>query len=278
MDITGLLETGAANPVLLFGMALLLGGLHGLEPGHSKTMMAAYIIATKGTKFQAILLGISAAFSHSIIVWILAYIALAYGNELIGEQLEPYFIGVSGLIVLGIAAWMLLQAIRTDHARAARATHHAHAHAHAHAHGHDHHHDHGQHHDHGHLDDDAHARAHAADIEARLASGRTGTWQTILFGLSGGLIPCPAAITVFLLCVQLGQFALGITLVTAFSLGLAITLVVVGVVAAMGIGAVSKRAGRFEWLMDYAPYLSALLIAAIGALMLWVAINHLAHH
>ncbi|MEM6897239.1 MAG: nickel/cobalt efflux transporter [Pseudomonadota bacterium] len=277
MDITGLLASGAANPVLLFGMALLLGGLHGLEPGHSKTMMAAYIIATRGTVGQAILLGLSAAFSHSIIVWVLAYIALAYGNELIGEQLEPYFIVISGLIVLAIAVWMFAQALRADRAKARRMQPGlAHAHVHAHDGPHDHHHHH--HHSHDHLDDDAHARAHAQEIEARLADGRTGTWQTVLFGLSGGLIPCPAAITVFLLCVQLGQFALGITLVSAFSLGLAITLVLIGVVAAMGITAVSARAGRYDWLMSAAPYLSALLIAAIGALMIWAALAHLATH
>ncbi|MEM8592454.1 MAG: nickel/cobalt efflux transporter [Pseudomonadota bacterium] len=280
MDITGLLETGAANPVLLFAMALVLGGLHGLEPGHSKTMMAAYIIATRGTVGQAILLGVSAAFSHSIIVWVLAYIALVYGNELIGEQLEPYFIAVSGAIVLAIAAWMFWQALSADRAKAAR---HAHSHAHAHAHAQGHSHDHGDHHHHhhgahDHLDGDAHARAHAAEIEARLADGRTGTWQTVLFGLSGGLIPCPAAITVFLLCVQLGQLALGITLVSAFSLGLAATLVLIGVVAALGVGAVSQRAGKYEWLMNAAPYLSALLIAAIGTLMLWVAFHHLDGH
>ena len=271
MDITGLLETGTANPLLLFAMALLLGGLHGLEPGHSKTMMAAYIIATKGTHMQAVLLGISAAFSHSIIVWVLAYIALVYGNELIGEQLEPYFIAISGLIVLAVAIWMFWQAWRADAVRPPRSTD---AHAHAHNGGHHH----GHHHDHHHLAEDAHARAHAKDIEARLASGRTGTAQTILFGLSGGLIPCPAAITVFLLCVQLGQFALGITLVSAFSLGLAITLVLIGVIAAMGIGAVSTRAGKYEWLMTAAPYLSALLIAAIGVTMISVAVHHLSGH
>ncbi|MEM7296540.1 MAG: nickel/cobalt efflux transporter [Pseudomonadota bacterium] len=279
MDITGLIETGAANPLLLFAMALVLGGLHGLEPGHSKTMMAAYIIATKGTIAQAILLGMSAAFSHSIIVWVLAYIALSYGNELIGEQLEPYFIAVSGIIVLAIAAWMFWQAWSAR--RPAPAVHgHAYAHAHGHEHDHDHHHEggHSHHHHHGHESADAHARAHAEEIEARLADGRTGTWQTVLFGLSGGLIPCPAAITVFLLCVQLGQFALGITLVSAFSLGLAITLVLIGVVAATGIGVVSKRMSSGSWIMDAAPYLSSLLIGAIGLLMIWAALHHLSGH
>lgn len=276
MDITGMIEAGSANPLLLFLFALLLGALHGLEPGHSKTMMAAYIIAVHGTVKQAVLLGVSAAFSHSIIVWVLAMVALFWGNELIGEQLEPWFIIVSGVLVLGIAAWMLWHQIWPRHA-----DHHHHEHEHR-----DHHH-HSHPHDHSHshaepdgLDDphlDPHARAHAEDIRARLASGRTGTWQTVLFGLSGGLIPCPAAITVFILCLHLGKVALGVTLVSAFSLGLALTLVAVGVVAAVGLKAVTTRTSRFDAVMAAAPWLSAVLIALIGVLIIWSGYSHFDH-
>ncbi|MEM9320265.1 MAG: nickel/cobalt efflux transporter [Pseudomonadota bacterium] len=282
MNLTEMIENGSANPVLLFGFALVLGALHALEPGHSKTMMAAYIVAIQGTVNQAILLGVSAAFSHSIIVWVLAFAALTWGNELIGEQLEPYFIIVSGVMVLGIAAWMLW-----NNRPQAHAEHHHHHHDHdhdhhdghhAHAHAHDEHHH--SHHTHDALDAphlDAHARAHAADIKARLASGRVGTWQTILFGFSGGLIPCPAAITVFILCLHLGQFALGITLVSAFSIGLAITLVGIGIVAAIGLKMMSSRTSRFDRILRAAPWISAALIAAVGLAIIWTGFSHLQH-
>ena len=269
MDLTALIETGSANPLLLFAIALTLGALHGLEPGHSKTMMAAYIIAVQGTVRQAILLGVSAAFSHSIIVWGLAFIALTWGNELIGEQLEPWFMIFSGVLVLGIAVWMLWLHMRPKH------HHHHHHHHDDHDHAHDHHHHHPA--TEG-LDDphlDAHARAHADEIRARLASGRTGTWQTILFGLTGGLIPCPSAITVFILCLHLGQVTLGVTLVTAFSLGLAATLVAVGVVAAVGLKTISKRSPRIDAALAAAPWISAALIAAIGLLIIWSGYGHL---
>lgn len=77
MSLTDMIEAGSANPALLFVFALVLGALHGLEPGHPKTMMAAYIIAVHGTVKQAVLLGVSAAFSHSIIVWVLAIVTQA---------------------------------------------------------------------------------------------------------------------------------------------------------------------------------------------------------
>lgn len=253
-----MIEAGAASPVLLFVIALALGALHGLEPGHSKTMMAAYIIAVRGTPAQAVLLGVSAALSHSVIVWVLALLALYWGDELIGEALEPWFMMGSGFIVLAIAAWMFRDGLR-------RHTHHHH---HRHSHGHGHGHDHGE---------DAHARAHARQIEKQLAGadGGASMAQTVMFGLSGGLIPCPAAITVFILCLHLGKLSLGVTLVTAFSLGLALTLVFVGVIAALGLKYVSQRTNRFDAVMNAAPWASAVLIGALGLLIIWSGYAHL---
>ncbi|MEM1344339.1 MAG: nickel/cobalt efflux transporter [Pseudomonadota bacterium] len=292
MNITQMIEAGSANPLVLFVFALVLGALHGLEPGHSKTMMAAYIIAVQGTVKQAVLLGVSAAFSHSIVVWVLAFLALTWGNEMIGEQLEPWFVIVSGVLVLAIAVWMLRNGVQQARQGHGHGQEHGHR---PHPHGHDH-----DHPSHGHphttpalalaspqaaarmestgLDDpalDAHARAHAAEIRARLASGRIGTWQTVLFGLTGGLIPCPAAITVFVLCLHLEKLTLGITLVAAFSTGLALTLVAIGTVAALGLGMVTTRTSRFEQIMQYAPWISAALIALIGALIIWSGVAHL---
>lgn len=88
-----------------------------------------------------------------------------------------------------------------------------------------------------------------------------------MFGLTGGLIPCPAAITVLLLCLQLKKVTLGATLVMGFSVGLALTLVASGALAALGMRHASKRWSGFGKLAAKAPYASALLIMAVG---LWV--------
>jgi ABC-type nickel/cobalt efflux system permease component RcnA len=59
-SLTDLLQPGAAADWLLLPSALVLGVLHGLEPGHSKIMMTAFIIAVRGTAAQAVLLGLAA--------------------------------------------------------------------------------------------------------------------------------------------------------------------------------------------------------------------------
>lgn len=88
--------------------------------------------------------------------------------------------------------------------------------------------------------------AHAADIRKRFAGRTVTTGQIIMFGLTGGLIPCPAAIAVLLLCIQLKQFSLGFVLVVCFSIGLALTMVSAGLLAALSVKHVSSRWSDFS--------------------------------
>jgi nickel/cobalt exporter len=111
---------------------------------------------------------------------------------------------------------------------------------------------------------DPHERAHANDIRRRFSDRKVTTWQIALFGLTGGLIPCPAAITVLLLCLQLREFTLGFALVLCFSIGLAITLVTVGALAALSVRHATTRWSWFGTLARRAPYVSGLLIVLVG--------------
>ena len=289
------LQQGAASTWLFIPTAVLLGALHGLEPGHSKTMMAAFIIAIRGTVRQAVLLGLSAAISHSLIIWLLAAAALRYGANWNIETTEPYFQLASALAIAALAVWMFRRTRRDLHA--ARIHHHSHepdavlphepstAAGHAHDHGHhcgeghhhmshhnhDHEHDH-QHqqpHEHGSEFEDEHQAAHALDIRQRFAARAVTTPQIILFGLTGGLMPCPAAVTVLLVCLQLKKVSLGLALVGAFSFGLAITMVSVGATAAWSVQHAQRRFRGFGELMRQAPYLSCVLLLALASYFAW---------
>jgi len=249
MDFNSLLQQGAAQAWLYVPVAILLGALHGLEPGHSKTMMAAFIIAVRGTVWQAALLGFCAALSHTLIIWILAGLALQYGSHWNVEQTEPYFLLISGLVVIGMAVWTIMR-LREEHG------HHHHHHGAA-DHGHDHHHD--------DLEaEDAHARAHAAEIAKRFAGRHVTTGQIVIFGLTGGLMPCPAAVSILIICLQLKQFSLGFGIVAAFSLGLAITMISVGVLASWGFKKLAEKSGWFSRVAARAPYVSSCLLIALG--------------
>ena len=97
--LSDLLQQGAAHAWLFIPSAVLLGALHGLEPGHSKTMMAAFIIAVRGTVTQAVLLGLAATISHTAVVWLVALVGLQLGGQFHAETTEPYFQVASAVLI-----------------------------------------------------------------------------------------------------------------------------------------------------------------------------------
>ena len=268
-DFTTLLQQG--NAWFFIPGAILLGALHGLEPGHSKTMMAAFIVAIRGTLKQAILLGLAATLSHTVVVWVIAMAGMWFGRGWDAQTAEPWFQLLSGGIIIAIALWMLWRTWQGSHA------HDHHDHHHEHEHEHEHHHEHHEHH--GALVDadwqDAHQRAHAEEINRRFTGQNVTTGQIMLFGLTGGLIPCPASITILLICLQLKHVALGATLVLSFSVGLALTLVASGAIAAISLKHVSKRWTGFGELSRKAPWFSGALIIAVGIYMMGHGISAL---
>ena len=329
-------------------VAVGLGALHALEPGHSKTMTAAYLIGTKGTKLDALLLGLSAATTHSLLVIALSVAALYLGREAFADQATHWLQVGSGVVVIALGLWMLWRRWPR------RAGHHAHLHApspvavpsafapgdvsiidtpdgermrytcttpvsdlriaveiaraggtverldfvpqaeqpwiylsttvpaepheftatvimsvgernerHPFAM-----HEPEGHTGHDNLDDDAHARAHAAAMPAYVATGgRPNPGQVIAFGAAGGMIPCPASITVMLLALSVGQVTWGIVAVLCFSLGLAVSLVGIGMLVVVGASKLAST-GRFSWVSARAPMISALLVIATGVVAL----------
>lgn len=304
LSFNELVQQGTAHAWLFIPSAIVLGALHGLEPGHSKTMMAAFIVAIRGTIGQAVLLGLTATVSHTLVVWGIALGGMYLWRGVDAQATEPYFQLASAVAIIAIALWMFLRTRKEQRQAAGGHDHHPHhhfgdhrhIHDHHHEHEHEHEHEHGRDHDRGHIHDhdhehhhhihdehdhvheeprgldvsggeyrDAHELAHANDIRRRFADRNVTNWQIALFGLTGGLIPCPAAITVLLLCLQLKEVSLGAALVLCFSVGLAITLVSVGMAAAWSVRHVSSRYGWFSAAARRAPYMSSLLIIAVGA-------------
>ena len=137
-----LIQQGSTHAWLFIPSAILLGALHGLEPGHSKTMMAAFIVAVRGTVKQAVLLGLAATVSHTLIVWAIALGGLYLWRGVSAEALEPYFQIASAVIIIAMAAWMLWR-VAEDQRRATAAAGHGHPHdghlhgSHGHSHGED---------------------------------------------------------------------------------------------------------------------------------------------
>ena len=240
-DLTTIIQGSAAHAWLYLPFAILIGALHALEPGHAKSLMAAYIVAIRGNASQAVTLGISAAVGHTFIVWILAIAALAFGERYIVDQAEPWLTALSGILIVLLAIrmmWML------------RGRHH---------------------HDHHHHDDPAHDHGHSHAPPK--VHGLVTTGQIIWFGFTGGLMPCPAAIAVLLICVQLKAFALGVAMVAAFSVGVGATLVAIGLAVVWSSGKLAKAWPGFDRLAQRLPFVSAGLVMIVGLIMTVAGLN-----
>lgn len=258
-DIPALIQSGTASVWLLLPVAIVLGALHALEPGHSKSMMTAFIVAIHGSAAQAVLLALSVTVGHTIVVWVLAILAWQLQDTEILDKAEPWLLLVGGLLIVILALRILS---RLEHPLGA----HRHAHAHQHSHDDGHNHQHGFAHTHSHddMDEDAHAAAHAAQLKQQLAKGPVTNTDVAWFGFSGGLIPCPAAFAVLLACFHQKAYALGVVMVAAFSIGLALMLVAIGLIAAWGAKALASRQVGLDRFARWAPYASAAVVLVIG--------------
>lgn len=215
-ELAAIVTGGDLNPALLIGSLLVaigLGAAHALSPGHGKTVMAAYLVGTRGTTRQALGLGLAVTVSHTLGVLALAALTLAAANILPPERLYPILgVGSGGLVVL-IGASLLVRRIKD--------LRHEHGHAHpdgGHGHGDD-------GHGHGH-DDHGHAHPHQDDPGAT-----TGvSWRSLFaLGLSGGLVPSASALILLLGSIATGRVAYGLVLVVAFGAGMALVLGGVGI-------------------------------------------------
>ncbi len=151
-DLIADADNGFTAQIVALGFAAFLGALHSLAPGHGKTVIGAYLVGTRGTKIQALVLAIAVALSHTLGVLILGLITYAAGAAFAPENVYPWLQGLSALIVLGIGIWLVITARKEFRDRMADAGSVDGGHAHDHAgHDHDHSHDHAAHdHDHDH--------------------------------------------------------------------------------------------------------------------------------
>jgi nickel/cobalt exporter len=245
--------------LMLVGMAVAfgLGCMHALSPGHGKTIVAAYLVGARGTFKHAIFLGGMVTFTHTISVFFLGLTTLFLSQYVLPEKIFPVLGAISGISIVWIGGMMLYKRAqrlrRTGLPACPPATHH-HDHDHDHHHGHEHHHGPGGH-------------THVPEGDITLGS-------LIVLGASGGLVPCPSALVLLLSSVALGRVGLGLLLLIAFSSGLAVVL--------MGIGVLVLYAKHFlpdnqktaaHPAFRIIPVVSAALIVCIGLLMTGVSLG-----
>lgn len=237
-------------------VAFWLGAMHALEPGHGKTIVAAYLVGSRGNMKHAALLGATVTFTHTISVFLLGLGTLLLSSYIVPEKIIPILGVVSGVSIVLIGGWLFYKRWRAFRHELAHAQGHHHHHHHDHEH-HDHNHSHGHDHDHHH----EHGHSHVPQGDITFGS-------LMALGASGGLVPCPAAMVLLLSAIAIGRVGLGLVLLLAFSLGLAGVLMAIGmlVIYAKNWLPGSSKSGAHP-LLRFAPVASAFVILCVGMLM-----------
>lgn len=252
-------------------IALALGALHALTPGHGKTVVAAYLVGSRGTIWHAVVLGSVVTLTHTGSVFLLGILTLAASQYILPTTIIPWLEVLSGLLILGLGLYLLWQrfqywlksrqsapaavpggvsrkysltpsnlskkvsgAVKIEN-----------------------------------MPEDAHhhgdGKVHSHTVPEAL------TWRSLIaLGISGGLVPCPDAIAILLVAVAINRILLGLALIISFSLGLAVVLIVIGLLM------VSSRRlfDRFSFLDRVAPVMpiiSAIIVLILGLGLTWGA-------
>ena len=253
-------EIGWGLGLICVAVAFWFGALHALEPGHGKTMVAAYLVGERGTPKHAILLGGMVTFTHTVSVFVLGLLTMFLSQYIMPDVISKWLGVISGLTIIWIGGLLLYRRARSlahaAHRHGHPHHHHGHTHphshddghththvhapdqkAHSHSHGEEHAHTHSHDHDHDHSHDHGHTHSHGdlththdGHTHSHVVEGEISMKSLIALGASGGLVPCPSALVLLLAAVSVGRTGFGLLLLVSFSLGLALVLMATGLV------------------------------------------------
>jgi nickel/cobalt exporter len=280
--LTRLLHQQALTPWMIavaIGIAFALGAAHALTPGHGKTIVAAYLVGSRGTLKHAAFLGGMVTLTHTITVFLLGLATLFLFQYVVPQKVTQVLGAISGLSIVAIGGWMLYKRVRGAGHTHSHDHGHDHDHQHDHAHGHDHAHDH-HHHDHDHPHDHTHSHAHSHGPGGHTHMPDEVSWSGLAaLGASGGLVPCESALVLLLTAIALRRVGLGLVLLVSFSLGLALVLVGIGVLVIYAKNLLpggGNTSGNpfFRWM----PVASAAVVMVLGMLMTGVSLGWIQPH
>jgi ABC-type nickel/cobalt efflux system permease component RcnA len=252
-------------------VAAALGAFHALEPGHGKTVVAAYLVGSRGTARHALILGLIVTASHTAGVYLLGAVTFYASHYVVPERLYPWVALVSGLTIAGLGLSLFLR----HYAGAAPAHHHHHHGDHRHA-GHHHHgelaHTHagepGHTHEPAHEYPHDHPHTHGPGIAGRHwhhhESGHVSLRQLWALGITGGIVPCPAALVVLLSALSLRRVGFGLLLIVAFSIGLAAVLIAIGVLMVYARRLMARFDESGPVVMRWLPLTSSAVMTLLG--------------
>ena len=193
-------------------LAAGLGAAHALEPGHGKTIVAAYLVGSRGRTRHAVGLGLLVTAAHTAGVYALGAVVLYASKYIIPERIYPWLSIFSGMIIAALAGYLLLRAwTGVEEPKHEEGVLHSHWYS--------------SRRSRNEMNADAVVASNVMAADEKTVPLK----QLLVLGITGGIVPCPAALVVLLSAVSLHRIGLGLFLIVAFSAGLAAVLITIGI-------------------------------------------------
>jgi len=283
-DVPDIFRSADLTPLILILSLITAAGLgagHAITPGHGKTLMAAYLVGSRGTPIHAVGLGMSVAVSHTLGILALALLIVGAQGVLPPDVVFRGAPVVAAITIVAIGGWMLAAEVRRRTRRRGTGVVEAAGHEHEHDHEHE------REHNHAMAPADDHPHPHSQEIGPAEHShggirrshlppaGAALSWRGLFaLGLAGGLIPSTSALLILLGSMAAGRAAFGLVLVVAFGLGMAIVMSSVGLAMIVARGRLDRlpRRSVFGRVAGFAPLIASVVILTFGLVLTWQAV------
>jgi nickel/cobalt transporter (NicO) family protein len=255
-------QLGIGIVLIALAVAVGLGAFHALEPGHGKTLVAAYLVGSRGTMKHAFLLGLIVTAAHTAGVYLLGGVTLYASRYIVPDRLYPWLSVVSGIMIASLGLILLVRRYLGKDGLSSHHHHHA-DHPHDPNNHHQYHHHHGHH---GHSHDYGHTHKH--DLNQGVSRR-----ELLTLGISGGIVPCPAALVVLLSAVSMQRIGFGLLLIVAFSVGLAAVLITIGLLMVCARQFMSRFQINGRLTTWWLPLTSSVFILVFGVALMVQALE-----
>ena len=242
----------AAAWTLMF-LSFGYGIFHAAGPGHGKTVISAWLLATENELkrgiFIAFLSSIIQALVAILLVSALLLIVASAGST--ARDVAGFLESASYAMIGAMGLYLIWTALRP---------HVQHAH-----------HDHHDHHHHDHTHDEHCGHAHVA--EAKQVRGQWSLTKAFSLAFAVGIRPCTGAILVLILANALGIYWAGVASTLVMAIGTFLTVSIIAAIAVYSKKLAMRLASRDDRWLDWLGFAlrigGGLAIAGFGGLLFW---------
>jgi len=230
------------------------GIFHAAGPGHGKTVISAWLLATENELKRGVVIAFLSSVIQALVAILLVSVLLLVvaSASSAARDVAGFLESASYALIGAMGLYLIWTALRPK----AQHVHHDHRH---------------DHHHHDHVHDEHCGHAHVA--EAKQVRGEWSLTKAFSLAFAVGIRPCTGAILVLILANALGIYWAGVASTLVMAIGTFLTVSVIAAIAVYSKKLAMRLASRDDRWLDWLGFAlrigGGLVIAGFGGLLFW---------